>query len=70
MLWNMILIPQGKLSSLRAMRPFRGGAWAGGKKVEIAFLWGYAVDSTASLCNNGVYPNSRSKFDPPPVKLS
>jgi predicted nucleic acid-binding protein len=22
--------------------------------VEIAFLWGYAVDSTASLCNNGV----------------
>jgi hypothetical protein len=31
-----------------------GGAWAGGKRVEIAFLWGYAVDSTASLCNNGV----------------
>jgi hypothetical protein len=27
------------------------------KKVEIAFLWEYAVDSTASLCNNGVnYP--------------
>ena len=25
------------------------------KKVEIAFLWEYAVDSTASLCNNGVY---------------
>jgi len=34
-----------------------GGAWAGGKVVETPFLWWYAVDSTASLCNNGVNTN-------------
>ena len=55
----MILIPQGKLSSLRGRSPSLragswGGAWAGGKKVETAFWWGHAVDSTTSLCNNGV----------------
>ena len=36
-------------------RPLWVGAWAGGKKVETAFWWGHAVDSTTSLCNNGVY---------------
>jgi len=35
--------------------PGHEALWADGKRVEIAFLWGYAVDSTASLCNNGVY---------------
>ena len=35
--------------------PGHEALWAGGKRVEIAFLWGYAVDSTASLCNNRVY---------------
>jgi len=29
------------------------------KRVETAFLWGYAVDSTASLCNNGVNKGDR-----------
>jgi hypothetical protein len=68
----MILIPQGKVSSLRAMRPSLragswGGAWAGGKRVEIAFLWGYPVDSTASLCNNGV---KKTELDSTSVRMT
>jgi len=39
-----------KVSTLRAMRP-SGPAAKGWKQ---PFLWGYVVDSTASLCNNGV----------------
>jgi len=42
-----VILPPGQ-------KPLWGGAWAGGKVVETAFLWWYAADSTIPLCNNRV----------------
>jgi len=47
--------------------PGHEALWAGGKRVEIAFLWGYPVRSTASLCNNGV---KKTELDSSSVRMT
>jgi hypothetical protein len=45
------MVEMGSLNPVVALNSAPGPAAKGWKQ---PFLWGYVVDSTASLCNNGV----------------